>query len=88
MKLERGLLREQTEEETEDAAGHIAWLARTLVAMGPEVATSMSATQRVAPSELEAIRRLLPSLAARHGLRARLEEENGSVTVTFERTPR
>ena len=86
MQLERDLRHEQTEERTDDFAQHIAWVARTLVALGPDVAQSMSTTQRIPRDDADAIRALLPSLAAQHGLRARMDEENGSVTVTFERT--
>ena len=65
----------------------VAWVARTLVEMGPKVALSMSATQRIRGDEADEIRALLPMLAAQYGLRARMDEESGSVTVTFERRP-
>jgi hypothetical protein len=87
MQLERDLLHEQTEDRTEDFAKHVAWVARALVEMGPTVALSMSATQRVDGDEADEIRTLLPVLAAQYGLRARMDQENGSVTVTFERRP-
>ena len=85
MQLERGLLHEQTEDRTDDFAEHVAWVARALVEMGPKVALSMSATQRVRSDEADEIRTLLPVLAAQYGLRAKMDQENGSVTVTFER---
>ena len=85
MQLERDLLHEQTEDRTDDFAGHVAWVARALVEMGPKVALSMSATQRIRSDEADEIRTLLPVLAAQYGLRAKMDQENGSVTVTFER---
>jgi len=85
VQLERDLRHEQTEERTDDFAQHVAWVARTLAALGPDVAQSMSTTQRIRGDDADAIRTLLPSLAAQHGLRARMDDENGSLTVTFER---
>ena len=85
VQLERDLIHEQAERRTDDAAEHIAWVARTLVEMGPGVATSMSTTQRVTPGEAETIRKLLPSLAAQHRLHARVDDEDGWLTVVFER---
>lgn len=86
------LLREPRPDRTEgdhapatDAAEHIAWVAKTLASMPADLATSMSTTQRVAPADLPTIRHLLPTLAAQYELRARLEEENGHVTVWFDR---
>lgn len=86
------LLREVRPEQTEasdpvatDAAAHIAWVAETLASMPPGMATSMSAAQRVAPAELASIRRLLPTLAGRYDLRTRLEDDDGYVTVWFDR---
>jgi hypothetical protein len=87
MQVERELLHERTDDRTDDFAEHIAWVARTLVEMGPKVALSMSATQRIRGDEADEIRALLPMLAAQYGLRARMDEESGSVTVTFERRP-
>jgi hypothetical protein len=88
VQLERELLHEQTDDPTDDFAEHIAWVARTLVAMGPDVAVSMSATQRIRGDEADKIQSLLPLLAAQYALRARMDQENGSVTVTFERGPK
>jgi hypothetical protein len=85
VQLERELLHEQTDDRTDDFAEHIAWVARTLVAMGPDLAVSMSATQRIRGDEADKIQSLLPLLAAQYGLRGRMDQENGSVTVTFER---
>ena len=85
MQLERDLLHEQTEDRTDDFAEHVAWVARALVEMGPKVALSMSATQHIRSDEADEIRTLLPVLAAQYGLRAKMDQENGSVTVTFER---
>lgn len=86
------LLRDERPEQTEadervatDAAEHIAWVAETLASMPADMATSMSASQRIGPADVPTIRRLLPTLAAQHELRARLEEENGYVTVWFDR---
>lgn len=83
----RDLRPEQTEADERvatETAEHIAWVAETLASM-PDMATSMSATQPVAPADVPTIRRLLPTLAARYELRVRLEEENGYVTVWFDR---
>jgi hypothetical protein len=84
----RDLRPEQTkadERVATDAAEHIAWVAETLASMPADMATSMSATQRVGLADLSTIRRLLPAVAARYKLRARLEEENGFATVWFDR---
>jgi hypothetical protein len=54
------------------AAVHIAWVAATLAAMPDEMAVSMSTTDRILPADLTTIRRLLPSVAAKYGLRAGL----------------
>lgn len=85
-------LRERRPEQTDadervatTAAEHIAWVAEMLASMPADLATAVSATQRVAPADVPTIRRLLPTLAAQHELRARLEEENGYVTVWFDR---
>lgn len=89
------LLRDDRPEQTEaderiatDAAEHIAWVAETLASMPADMATSMSATQRIGPAELPTIRHLLPTLAAQSDLRARLEDDNGFVTVWFDRGTR
>jgi hypothetical protein len=68
-----------------DPAAHIAWVAETFASMPVDIATSMSTTQHVGPAELSTVRRLLPALAARYDLRARLENDNGTVTVWFDR---
>ena len=70
----------------EDPAEHIAWVADTLASMPVDIATSMSTTQHVGPAELSTVRRLLAALAARYDLRARLENDNGTVTVWFDRS--
>ena len=67
------------------SATHIAWVAATLAAMPDEMAVSMSTTDRILPADLPTIQRLLPSVAAKYGLRAGLKSENGYVTVWFDR---
>jgi hypothetical protein len=49
------------------------------------MAMSMSTTDRIPPAELPAIRRRISSVAAHYGLRARLEGEDGRVTIRFDR---
>ena len=85
MKLEHDLPQQRIEDAAKGVTDHITWIARTLMALGPDVASSLSTTQRVGPGEAETIRTLLPLVAKRHGLRARTEEGHGAITVTFER---
>jgi hypothetical protein len=70
-----------------DAMQHIASIARALADMSG-VATAISSTQRLTSAEREALRRLLPSLAARYGLRSSVECDGPSVTVRLERYDR
>ncbi|HYK96898.1 MAG TPA: hypothetical protein VEU77_00765 [Candidatus Acidoferrales bacterium] len=67
---------------TTPAAEHIAAVARALSVMG-SLATSISTQQRVEPHEAAAIRRLLPALARRYGLRAESDLTGDMLTVTF-----
>jgi hypothetical protein len=88
------LLRDRSEpagvndRNSDDPASHIAWVAETLESMPAAMAMSMSTTQRIEPAQLPAIRRLLASLAARYGLRARIENDDGYGTVSFVRLDR
>ncbi len=41
--------------------------------------------QRIEPADVPTVRRLLPSLGERYGLRARLEHDEGYVTIWFDR---
>jgi hypothetical protein len=86
------LLRDERPEQIEadervgtDAAEHLAWVAETLASMPADMATSMSATQRIGPAEMPTIRRLLATLAAQYDLLARVEDDHGYVTVWFDR---
>ncbi len=66
---------------SDDAAGHLVAVASALAAM--PMARAISSTQLVAPAERQAILRLAPTLAARHGLRARIEQDGDVLTVKF-----
>ena len=66
-----------------DPADHIAWVAETLASMSRTTANAISTTQRVA--DALALRRMLPSLAARYGFGARIESDGDRVTVRFVR---
>jgi hypothetical protein len=66
------------------AASHVADMARALVAMG-SMATSISSSANVDPTEASAIKRFVPELAERFGIAARVEERDSMLTVTFER---
>ena len=69
----------------EDAASHLAAVASALASM--PMARAISSTQFVEPDEALTIERLVPALAARHGLCARIERDDRALTVTFERQP-
>jgi hypothetical protein len=66
-------------------ADDIAWAAETLASMSGTTANAISTTQRVAPADVLALRRMLPSLAARYGFGARIESDGDRVTVRFVR---
>lgn len=53
--------------------------------MPAALARSISTTRRIEAADLPSVRRLLPSLVERYGLRARLEHDDGYVTIWFDR---
>ena len=65
---------------------HIAAMARAVVLMG-RLATSITTQARMSPDQLALVRELLPTLAARHHVRARLEADGDLVAITFARLP-
>jgi hypothetical protein len=67
----------------DDAASHLIAVAEALAAM--PMARAVTSTQFVERAEGEAIERLVPSLAARHGLRVKVEQDLDALVVTFER---
>jgi hypothetical protein len=67
----------------EDAATHLAAVASALASM--PMARAISSTQFVEPDEAATIEQLVSVLAARHGLCARIEHDDGALTVIFER---
>lgn len=73
------------EDRSDGPASHIAWVAETLASMPAALARSISTTQRIEPADVPTVRRLLPSLGERYGLRARLELDEGYVTIWFDR---
>lgn len=75
----------EADRRSSNPAEHIAWVAEALASMPADIAISMSTTQRIGPAALSTIRGLLPALAARYDLHVRLENDNGSVTVWFDR---
>jgi hypothetical protein len=67
----------------DDAASHLIAVAEALASM-PE-ARAITSTQFVGRAEGDAIKRLVPSLAARHGLHVTVEQDDDELVVTFER---
>ncbi len=72
----------RADDSLDDAAGHLVAVASALAAM--PMARAISSTQFVAPAKQQAILRLAPTLAARHGLRVKIEQEGDALTATFE----
>lgn len=81
----RSATEELDHRRVDDPADHIGWVAETLASMSGSAANAISTTQRVAPADVPALRRMLPSLAARYGFGARIESEGDRVTVRFVR---
>ena len=67
-------------------AEHVAAMARLVLTLGS--GSSVSTQLPVDAEEGATIRRFLPTLAARHGLVATIDDDDRSVTVTFERAAR